>query len=94
MCVHSWVCRASELVWSWCWQWLYSNIFFLNAFLGQLLYILTFNFHIFVDKYKVEYQKKNKKKKKETKQKQKQKWPLFSDFMGQSEKANKHLLFF
>ena len=27
MCVHSWACRASELVWSWCYKWLYIPIY-------------------------------------------------------------------
>ena len=45
---------------------------------GQLLYILTFYFNIFVEKYKVEYQKKKKKKKSR---------PLFSDNLDRSEKG-------
>ena len=32
MCVHSWACKPSELVWSWCWKVLYSIIFSKNAF--------------------------------------------------------------
>ena len=35
----------------------------LNTFLGQILYILTFYLNVFVEKYKVEHKKKKKKKK-------------------------------
>ena len=61
---------------------LYSNISDQSAFLGQLLYILTFYFQILVRKYKTERKKKKKNSR-----------PFLIFWVGQK-RANKHLFFF
>ena len=70
--------------------------------MGQLLYILTSYFNIFVEKYKIECQKKKTKTKTKTKTKNKNKntktkqiktQPLFSNIMGRSEKGKQTSFF-
>ena len=79
MCAHSWACKASELIYFWCWN-------------GVVFHLVKEPFwdlfkkksDIFV-KNAIEYQKNKTKQNKR---------PLFSDILGQSEKGKQTSFFF
>ena len=79
MCVYSWACRASELVWNWCWKWLYSiylgKIPFWDSYYIFWHFILTFLLKN--TRFSIKIKKKAN--------------PCFLNFWVSRKRANKHL---
>ena len=79
MCVHSWVCRAPELVWFWCWK-----VFYLvKTPFGDNYYIFWHTILTFLFKNTKLSRERGKKS-----------WPLFSNIVGWSETGKQTSFFF
>ena len=84
MCVNSWACRASELVWSWWWKWLFSIISGLKYLFGTVTIYSDILFWTVLFKNSKLSINKNKTKQND---------PCFPIFWVGRKRANKHLIY-